>query len=664
MVIALSRPDLLEARPTWGGGKVNATTVLLEPLTDGDSEALVANLLGSAERLRGREGPHHRGGRREPVLRRGDRVDADRRRPPGPRRRIVASPPPTCRTWRCRPRSPRSSPPGWIGWSRRSAQMIELASVIGGTFSVDAVEALTTTPTTGWRTSPSSALARPQGAAAARTRRRGRRRPLPVPAHPDPRRRVRGDPEAAPVRPARAVRRLARRRGRARASRSTRRSSATTSSRRIGTCVELGPADEHARRRWPVARAPGSRSPDGRAAARGDMAASVGLLRRAARLLPADEPLRLETLMAAARQPAAGGRHRTVGTGARRAVGGGQGGERPRVRGARAAGADLAALPHGSAGHDDRRAADRRRRDHRPVRGDGRRRRGRPGARAPGHHPLADGQRERHARRVRTRAAAGGGGRRAARRHRGRLLRGPGARPGDDAVLAGADAAGRARRRAGGRRHRAIGGALGDRDAAVDARTVRRGARAHGDRARDVPGARPAPAPRRRRRDLGPDRLGRGQAGGCRARDPRGLRVLPRTGRRGQRHARRRPTSRRSCASSGATTKRPIWPTRCAPKPGRTTWSPRSDGDASARGSSRSEERTARPRSWSGRRSRWWSRPSSSACRATCWSISRRCWPTPDDPRRRPHRSRTRSSAAAGRKTSWASPAPRSASRC
>ena len=49
MVIALSRPDLLEARPTWGGGKVNATTVLLEPLTDGDSEALVANLLGSAD---------------------------------------------------------------------------------------------------------------------------------------------------------------------------------------------------------------------------------------------------------------------------------------------------------------------------------------------------------------------------------------------------------------------------------------------------------------------------------------------------------------------------------------------------------------------------------------------------------------------------------------
>ncbi len=46
MVIALSRPDLLEMRPTWGGGKVNATTVLLEPLTEGDSEALVANLLG------------------------------------------------------------------------------------------------------------------------------------------------------------------------------------------------------------------------------------------------------------------------------------------------------------------------------------------------------------------------------------------------------------------------------------------------------------------------------------------------------------------------------------------------------------------------------------------------------------------------------------------
>ena len=78
----------------------------------------------------------------------------------------------------------------------------------------------------------------------------------------------------------------------------------------------------------------------------------------------------------------------------------------------------------------------------------------------------------------------------------------------------------------------------------------------------------------------------------------------------------RPPTSRRSSASSVATKRRPIWPTRSAPRPGRTTWNPRSDGAASAPWSSRSGERMVRPRNWSGRRSRWWSRPSSSACRA------------------------------------------------
>src|SRR4029078_12051389 len=30
-LLCVARPDLLEERPAWGGGKVNATTVLLEP---------------------------------------------------------------------------------------------------------------------------------------------------------------------------------------------------------------------------------------------------------------------------------------------------------------------------------------------------------------------------------------------------------------------------------------------------------------------------------------------------------------------------------------------------------------------------------------------------------------------------------------------------------
>src|SRR5215218_4102845 len=45
----MARPDLLDTRPTWGGGKRNAATVSLEPLTDGDVEALITNVLGAAE---------------------------------------------------------------------------------------------------------------------------------------------------------------------------------------------------------------------------------------------------------------------------------------------------------------------------------------------------------------------------------------------------------------------------------------------------------------------------------------------------------------------------------------------------------------------------------------------------------------------------------------
>ena len=32
---ASSRPELLDARPTWGGGRVNATSLLLSPLAPG-----------------------------------------------------------------------------------------------------------------------------------------------------------------------------------------------------------------------------------------------------------------------------------------------------------------------------------------------------------------------------------------------------------------------------------------------------------------------------------------------------------------------------------------------------------------------------------------------------------------------------------------------------
>ena len=44
LVLCAARPELLEDRPSWGGGKLNATTVLLEPLDPGDSELLLEQL--------------------------------------------------------------------------------------------------------------------------------------------------------------------------------------------------------------------------------------------------------------------------------------------------------------------------------------------------------------------------------------------------------------------------------------------------------------------------------------------------------------------------------------------------------------------------------------------------------------------------------------------
>lgn len=49
LLICLARPELLDARPTWGGGKLNATTIQLEPLTEEESATLISNLVGRAE---------------------------------------------------------------------------------------------------------------------------------------------------------------------------------------------------------------------------------------------------------------------------------------------------------------------------------------------------------------------------------------------------------------------------------------------------------------------------------------------------------------------------------------------------------------------------------------------------------------------------------------
>ena len=48
-LLCVARTELLDTRPGWGGGKLNATSVLLEPLGGGECEALIGNLLGDGQ---------------------------------------------------------------------------------------------------------------------------------------------------------------------------------------------------------------------------------------------------------------------------------------------------------------------------------------------------------------------------------------------------------------------------------------------------------------------------------------------------------------------------------------------------------------------------------------------------------------------------------------
>jgi DNA-binding SARP family transcriptional activator len=56
LLVCLARPELLDVRPGWAGGKLNATSILLEPLSERETRQLVENLARGAleESARGR----------------------------------------------------------------------------------------------------------------------------------------------------------------------------------------------------------------------------------------------------------------------------------------------------------------------------------------------------------------------------------------------------------------------------------------------------------------------------------------------------------------------------------------------------------------------------------------------------------------------------------
>ncbi len=49
LLACMARPELLEARPDWGGGKLNATSISLEPLSEDECAVLITNLLAVDE---------------------------------------------------------------------------------------------------------------------------------------------------------------------------------------------------------------------------------------------------------------------------------------------------------------------------------------------------------------------------------------------------------------------------------------------------------------------------------------------------------------------------------------------------------------------------------------------------------------------------------------
>ncbi len=48
LFICPARPEFLDDRPTWGGGRLNATTILLEPLSEGSALRLIDALVPGA----------------------------------------------------------------------------------------------------------------------------------------------------------------------------------------------------------------------------------------------------------------------------------------------------------------------------------------------------------------------------------------------------------------------------------------------------------------------------------------------------------------------------------------------------------------------------------------------------------------------------------------
>ena len=332
-LLCLGTPRPARAAAVWGGGKLNATSILLEPLSDAESDTLMINLLVDVRLRRGDARAHRR-----------DRAAATRSsssrclhwsRGRGKRRaisRAAEHPGPA----RCPDR------PAAAGRARRARARVGRAA----TSSRQSAVADLSPPEAREAVGARAADARPPRAVGPLRSPSPEGRCLPLPSHPDPRRRVRVAHQAGTRRAARAPRRPARGADRSAAAARARRSSATTSSRLIAGASSSA-----------LRRAGAGAGPPGCAAARRGRARArmrVATCRRrsicshaAERLVVPGAPGRPELLADLAEALRETGDLTARRGGARRDRRGGRGLRRPRARGVRA---DEPAAPSGGRG--------------------------------------------------------------------------------------------------------------------------------------------------------------------------------------------------------------------------------------------------------------------------------------------------------------------------
>ena len=63
LILCMARPEFLDHRPSWGGGKLNASTILLEALSSSETDRLIEQRLGTVTLTDDLTGPHPRDSR-------------------------------------------------------------------------------------------------------------------------------------------------------------------------------------------------------------------------------------------------------------------------------------------------------------------------------------------------------------------------------------------------------------------------------------------------------------------------------------------------------------------------------------------------------------------------------------------------------------------------